>query len=1302
MKKSTTLITLLLLCVVSIFAQAPEKFTYQAVVRNASNALVVNTQVGVRVNILQGSATGNAVYSESHMATTNANGLITVNIGGGSVLHGTFADIDWSDGPYFLKTDLDPNGGNDYTITSVQQLLSVPYALYAKDAGNGFSGDYNDLVNVPQIPQIPADISAFNNDAGYITGYTETDPQYNAWDKDYNDLINKPTIPTVPTNVSEFTNDAGYITTQDIPTIPTVPTNVSAFTNDAGYLTTYTETDPQYNAWNKDYNDLINKPVIPVVPTNVSGFNNDAGYITAAQVPAQVNADWNAISGAALILNKPTLFSGNYNDLTNKPTLFDGDYNSLSNKPNLAAVAISGSYNDLINKPAIPTAVGELTNNVGYITAAQVPAQVNADWNATTGTAQILNKPTIPTVPTNVSAFTNDAGYITSAAIPTVPTNVSAFTNDAGYVTAADVQQAAGVPTNVSAFNNDMGYLTSYTETDPLFTAWGKNYNTLNNKPNLATVATTGNYNDLNNKPIIPTVPTNVSAFNNDAGYITSTDIPAIPTVPANVSTFENDAHYITEAQLNALLAAMINTIDSLRDRIEELENNPSQPIPAQTLGSVTTSTMTYVGVNSAIGGGNVTSDGNGSILARGICWSTTNPPYIIDNHTDEGTEVGSFISTASNLSSNTTYYVRAYVTNSIGTAYGAVVSFTTNSSGTIELPTVTTGNVTDILPYTATFHGNVLDNGGTALQARGFVYGPAHNPTLEDNFTIDGINEGTFSSTVTGLSATMTYYVRAYATNVVGTVYGEEVSFVSSPTPPVVTTDDVSAISYTSASCGGNVTYSGGSAVTAKGLCYGLAEHPTINDNVVYCGSGVGIFTENLLELTANTVYYVRAFATNNLGTSYGEERVFSTLSYQIPTVMVLGPTDILYTSFTCGGNVTDAGSYPVTARGVCYATTPGPTINDNYVSLGSDTGTFSTTISGLSPNTTYYVRAYAINQLGMAYSDQIAVTTLANTIPNVTTISVSGLGKCIGDIVSTGGMDITDKGFCYSIYPNPTILESTVSVGDGDGQFMAMIPDMVDGTTYFVCAYATNILGTSYGTVLSFTYHCGTLMDIDGNAYNAVHLGNQCWMKENLRTTRYADGTDIVMGNGINTSTTIAYYYVPNDTSASGYLYNWKAVMRDSTSSQTNPSGVQGICPIGWHVPSSAEWSELEDYVAGLYSCENNTTFIAKALADSTGWESSTTDCAVGNVPNNNNSTGFSVLSSPVTSNGSSFMNQYRHPGGGGWYSAGGGSSAVFWSATGSSDSAGVRYFYYQYPTVVSCPKSKSHGCSVRCLRD
>ena len=184
MKKLTTLIAILF-CVVTLFAQAPEKFTYQAVVRNAGNSLVANAQVGVRVSILQGSASGSAVYVETHTATTNANGLLTVEIGGGSVQQGTFSSIDWANGPFFLKTETDPNGGSNYTVTTTQQLLSVPYALYAKEAGNGFSGDYNDLTNKPQ------NVSTFTNDAGYIT---------------------MDSVPNVPTNVSAFTNDAGYVT----------------------------------------------------------------------------------------------------------------------------------------------------------------------------------------------------------------------------------------------------------------------------------------------------------------------------------------------------------------------------------------------------------------------------------------------------------------------------------------------------------------------------------------------------------------------------------------------------------------------------------------------------------------------------------------------------------------------------------------------------------------------------------------------------------------------------------------------------------------------------------------------------------------------------------------------------------------------------------------------------------------------------------------------------------------------------------------------------------------------------------
>ena len=128
MKRILITLTLFFSVIAASFAQAPQKFSYQAVVRNESNTLVRGT-VGVRVSILQGGVNGPVVYQETHTTTTNINGLMTLEIGGGAVLSGDFASIDWADGPYFLKTETDPNGGTNYTIEGTQQLLSVPYAL---------------------------------------------------------------------------------------------------------------------------------------------------------------------------------------------------------------------------------------------------------------------------------------------------------------------------------------------------------------------------------------------------------------------------------------------------------------------------------------------------------------------------------------------------------------------------------------------------------------------------------------------------------------------------------------------------------------------------------------------------------------------------------------------------------------------------------------------------------------------------------------------------------------------------------------------------------------------------------------------------------------------------------------------------------------------------------------------------------------------------------------------------------------------------------------------------------------------
>ena len=143
------------------FAQAPEKMSYQAVVRNTTNNLVVSQNVGMQISILQGSATGTAVYVETQTPTSNTNGLVTIEIGSGTVVSGNFATINWANGPYFIKTETDPTGGSSYTITGTSQLLSSPYALYAKTSGSSTPGPAG-----PMGPQGPQGLTGANGPAG--------------------------------------------------------------------------------------------------------------------------------------------------------------------------------------------------------------------------------------------------------------------------------------------------------------------------------------------------------------------------------------------------------------------------------------------------------------------------------------------------------------------------------------------------------------------------------------------------------------------------------------------------------------------------------------------------------------------------------------------------------------------------------------------------------------------------------------------------------------------------------------------------------------------------------------------------------------------------------------------------------------------------------------------------------------------------------------------------------------------------------------------------------------------------------
>jgi hypothetical protein len=295
-----------------------------------------------------------------------------------------------------------------------------------------------------------------------------------------------------------------------------------------------------------------------------------------------------------------------------------------------------------------------------------------------------------------------------------------------------------------------------------------------------------------------------------------------------------------------------------------------------------------------------------------------------------------------------------------------------------VTLAVVTTAAVTKISQDSATSGGNVTSDGISAVTARGVCWSTSTNPTTANSKTTNGSGTGSFTSCLTGLTANTLYYVRAYATNSVGTSYGNQVSFTTlACSLPTVTTATVTNINQTTATGGGDVTADGGAAVTARGVCWNTSPNPTTANNKTTDGSGTGTFTSSLTGLTANTLYYVRAYATNTAGTAYGNQVTFTTLS-NLPTVTTAPVIDITRHSATSGGNVTASGGSKVTARGVCWNTSPDPTTANSKTENGSGTGKFTSLLTGLKANTCYFVRAYAINAAGTAYGNQVTFTTL------------------------------------------------------------------------------------------------------------------------------------------------------------------------------------------------------------------------------------------------------------------------------------------------------------------------------------
>ena len=503
---------------------------------------------------------------------------------------------------------------------------------------------------------------------------------------------------------------------------------------------------------------------------------------------------------------------------------------------------------------------------------------------------------------------------------------------------------------------------------------------------------------------------------------------------------------------------------------------------------AVTTDAVDNIGATTATGHGTLDALNDASVSQHGVCWSTSEDPTTSDPHTELGTYSGSTPYTFANsdmtsLLPGTTYYVRAYATNSVGTTYGGQVSFTS-----YQQPTVTTQAVTNISTTSATGNGNITALGVPNPTAHGVCWNTTGTPTTADNVADNGAASatGAYTAAMSGLAPGTLYYARAFATNAVTTVYGSQVQFTAYKLPAVTTRTPTDA-TKDSVVARGTIDDLGIPSLDQHGFVWSWTEeNPTLGNNDgsrqlgAYSGAVPHEFESNISGLIPYKVYYVRAYATNTAGTAYGTAQTFLT----DPDAMVIGTdevTNIDQTTATGGGEITNLGVPAATQHGICWNTTGTPTIADNKTELGAptETGSFSSDMTGLTPGTTYYVRAYVTNPLETVYGGT-GVTFTTYIAPEVATFPVSLISDTTaignGNISNKGVPAATAHGMCWSLAPSIPTVGDNEGITDegvvlGTGPFQSNMTRLMPNSTYNVRAYATNAVETVYGETKDFT---------------------------------------------------------------------------------------------------------------------------------------------------------------------------------------------------------------------------------------
>jgi uncharacterized protein (TIGR02145 family) len=979
-------------------SQAPNKINFQSVIRNNLGEVQSNKSVSLRVSILSNSINGTAVFSESHTKTTDANGLISLQIGNGTVLSGVFANIDWGSAPHFIKLEIDFSGGSNFVLLGSQELMSVPYALYATKTDTSSLNLVNRLnakVNISDTSSMLANYRTglnqkvnISDTASMLNNYLRTGIATNTYQT-------KLTNPIVAADTSSML--ANYRNgLNDKVNIADTASMLANYRTGINYKVNISDTASMLSNYRTGINAKVNISDTANMLSNYrTGLNQKVNIADTANMLSNyrtgLNYKVNISDTASMLSNYRTGINAKVN-VSDTSSMLANYRTGLNNKVNIADT--SNMLNPYLRKA---DAISSMETDPVFNTsiAKGITGIDTAYWN------RKLNISDTSSMLSNYRNGLNDKVNIADTASMLnnyLRTGIAANTYQTKLtnpIVAADTANMLNPYLRKSDFpqGTTLGNMQYWNGTNWVNLAPGLPGQvismSLSGIPSWSGPA----YATLTTNAVASITPTSASVGGNisaDGGAsVTARGIvygtSANPTLSNSVLSIGSGtgsySGFITGLTPNTIYYFRAYATNTAGTNYGNEVSFQTLPVAVPTLNTTDASGITQTTVTS---GGTISSDGGATVTERGIVYGTSSNPTTSNTKISSGSGTGSFSVNVTSLNPNTTYYIRSYAINSAGTGYGNNITFQTTVPA---VPSLTTREILNITNTTATSGGSITNDGGSAISAKGVCWSTSPNPTISDSKTSDGTGTATFSSFLVSLSAGVTYYVRAYATNTTGTGYGNQQTFttsLSSNTLPVITTISVTGITTILATINGEVNSQGGGTVTERGAVWSTSGNPTVNNNRVASGSGTGSYSVNLTGLTGGgNNYYVRAYAINNYGIAYGAELTFTTL-FGLAT---LTTNNVITQSTTAssGGNITDAGGSTITARGVVWGTTSGPTIAGNKTTDGTGTGSFESNLTGLTPSTTYYLRAYATNNTGTSYGSEIIFTTTATPITDI-----------------------------------------------------------------------------------------------------------------------------------------------------------------------------------------------------------------------------------------------------------------------------------------------------------------------------